>query len=132
MSGKRLLVVDDEPRFCDLVRDVAERLDYEVRTTSGGREFMEQCDLFKPHMAVIDMVMPDIEGVEIIRWLAKRGEQMNLLIVTGYSPDYATLASKLSEAGGMGPVTTLTKPIKIAALREALLKIGEDAPPAES
>jgi len=64
--------------------------------------------------------MPGIDGVELVQWLAERGEQLHLIIVTGFAPNYAMLAKKLGEAKGLISVTTLTKPVRLADLQEAL------------
>ena len=120
MIGKRLLVVDDEPRFRDFVARVAKKLGYEVESAANGAEFMALCDVFTPHIAVIDVVMPGTDGVELVQWLAEKGADLHLVIVTGFAPDYATLAKKLGEAKGLRSVTTLNKPVRMAVLQEAL------------
>lgn len=120
MNGKRLLVVDDEPRFRNFVVRVAEKLGFQVEAAADGREFMSLCEVFNPHMAVIDVVMPGTDGVELVQWLAENNIDLHLIIVTGFAPDYATLAKKLGEAKGLRSVTTLKKPVRMAALQDAL------------
>ena len=112
MKNRRLLVVDDEPRFRDFVVRVATKLGYEVESAADGKEFMLLCEVFKPDVAVVDVVMPGIDGVELVQWLAEKKAEVHLVIVTGFSPDYATLAKKLAEAKGLCSVTTLTKPVQ--------------------
>jgi CheY-like chemotaxis protein len=122
MSEKRLLVVDDEPRFRDFVARVAKKLGFQVKTAADGREFMALCEVFKPHMAVIDLVMPRMDGVELVQWLADNKIDLHLIIVTGFAPNYAILAKKLGEAKGLRSVTTLNKPVHMAALQDALTR----------
>ena len=124
MSSRRLLVVDDEPRFRDFVTRVADKLGYEVECAADGKEFMVLCDAFEPDIAVVDVVMPGIDGVELVQWLAEKEVELHLVIVTGFAPDYATLAKKLAEAKGLRSVTTLTKPVRMAALQKALTPAG--------
>ena len=124
MEGSRLLVVDDEPRFRDYVVTVAGKLGFEVESAADGHEFKLLCEVFEPDVAVIDVVMPGVDGVELVQWLAERGSDLHLIIVTGFAPNYATLAKKLGEAKGLRSVVTLTKPVRMAALRGALTSVG--------
>ncbi|MDG4597848.1 MAG: response regulator [Candidatus Contendobacter sp.] len=120
MSEKRLLVVDDEPEFGELVRKVAVNLGYEARVTTSGREFQDAYHELRPTMIVMDMVMPEMDGNELVLWLMEQRYAAHLIIITGYSPDYAKDARVLAEFNGLRSVTALTKPIGLAKLREAL------------
>ena len=120
MTRGRLLVVDDEPRFCDFVKNVAVKLDFDVECARDGQGFKTLCDARHPDVAVLDIVMPGIDGIELVQWLAERGKQLHLVIVTGFAPNYATLAKKLGEAKGLLSVTTLTKPVRMAELQDAI------------
>lgn len=120
MSEKRLLVVDDEPEFGELVRKVAVGLGFEVRVTTHGREFQDAYREMQPTMIVMDMVMPELDGNELVLWLMEQHYTAHLIIITGYSPDYARDAQVLAEYSGLRSVTTLTKPIGLAKLRQVL------------
>ena len=124
MKNRRLLVVDDEPRFRDYVVRVATKLGYEVESAADGKEFMLLCEVFEPDVAVVDVVMPDIDGIEIVQWLAGKAVELHLVNVSGFTPRYATLAKMLGEARGLRSVTTLTKPVRMATLRKALSPAG--------
>jgi DNA-binding response OmpR family regulator len=66
MQDKRLLICDDEPAFGRFVQNVAEDLGYEVRVTTDGRAFIEAYNSFKPTMIILDMIMPGMDGNEIV------------------------------------------------------------------
>lgn len=118
MCSKRLLIVDDEPGFGEFARKVATNLGYEVEVTIGGSAFKERFESFRPNVALIDIVMPGIDGVELVQWLAKRGAQsLRLIVVTGYSSDYARHTKMLGEAMGLDSISVLTKPVAVATLR---------------
>ncbi len=121
MNEKRLLVVDDEPEFGEFVRKVAVDLGYEVQVTTNGRAFQKAYENLQPTTIVLDMVMPEMDGNEIVLWLMQQQYASNLIIITGYSPDYAADAKQLAEFKGLRSVTTLTKPIRLAKLREVLM-----------
>ncbi len=120
MTGRRLLVCDDEPAFGRFVRNVAEDMGYVVAVTASGQELVTSYDDFKPTTIILDMVMPGLDGNEIILWLAERKCSAQLIIITGFTPDYAEHAKVLAEYKGLRPVITLSKPIEIAELRAVL------------
>jgi DNA-binding response OmpR family regulator len=120
IQGKRLLICDDEPAFGRFVKNVAEELGYEVRVTTDGSGFIEVYDNFEPTTIVLDMIVPGMDGNELVLWLAKRNCTARVIIITGYTPDYATHAKVLAEYKGLGPVTTLHKPVEVSQLRAAL------------
>jgi CheY-like chemotaxis protein len=120
VSGKRLLVIDDEPGFCGFVKKAAESLGYEVTVCSDGQraiEFYERC---RPTDIVLDVVMPEVEGIEIVRELAKRGSQSRVVLVSGYDPSYVELGRALGQASGLGRIDALTKPVRLDQLLTVL------------
>ncbi len=120
MIDMRLLVVDDEPDFGEFVREVAEDLGYEVRVTTRGNDFKLLYEAFNPTVILLDIVMPEIDGTELVFWLAERHCTAEIIVATGYNPSYVAVASAIGQGKGLGSVTTLTKPIPIAKLRAAL------------
>ena len=129
MSKKRLLAVDDNKPFLEFVRKVAVELGYDVEVATSGAAFKKLFEDFQPHSVVVDLIMPDIDGMEIIQWLANQetpSRSIQVIVVTGYSPKYANLAKMLGEGKGLTAVKTLTKPLKAKALRAALSGEAED------
>ena len=124
MGAGRILIVDDEPGFRDFVGRVAVKLGFEVERAADGRAFKSLYEVFDPDVAVIDVVMPGIDGIELVQWLAERGATLHLVIVTSFTPDYATFAKRLGEAKGLSSVSLLTKPVRMAALQEALTPLA--------
>ena len=125
MSGKRLLVVDDEPEFGEFVRKVAAGSGFEVEVTSSAAAFKKVYDAFDPTVVVLDIVMPEVDGMELVQWLAERKSTVHLVVVTGYNPMYSDLARRLGEAKGLRSVTNLAKPVSLAELRAALGASGD-------
>lgn len=119
-STKRLLVIDDEPAFGSFVKEVAEGLGYDVRVTAKADEFADTYETFDPTVIVLDVVMPEVDGIELVQWLAQEKCKAKIVIVTGYNPHYADAAKRLVSAGDLPSVMTLTKPVSLADLRAAL------------
>lgn len=120
MTVKRLLVVDDNRPFGKFVRKAAEGVGYEVEVASGGEAFMKRYGAFKPTTVMIDLMMPDIDGIEVVQWVSARESPARVIVVTGYTPEYASIAKLLGEGRGLDTVITLIKPIRLARLHRAL------------
>lgn len=119
MADKRLLVVDDQPALGEIVRRAAEEMGYEVRVAVHAEEFMEAFDAFAPTVVVLDIVMPDIDGIELVSWLVARKCQAKILVASGYNARYAKMAETLGADKGL-QISFLEKPFRIADLRAAL------------
>lgn len=120
MSDRRLLVVDDQPDFANVVRRLGEHQEYVVETLSDSRGFEEAYHRFDPSVIVLDIFMPEIDGIEIIRWLAESGNRTPVILTTGYDVHFAEAARLLGSLGGGFSITTLEKPFGLAAMAAAL------------
>ncbi|HET7852227.1 MAG TPA: response regulator [Methyloceanibacter sp.] len=122
MTDKRLLVCDDEADFAEFVRAVAEPMGYEVEVVTRSMRFTDAYERFDPTVVLLDMVMPEMDGTEIIRWLSGRGASAaRIIIASGFTPKYAEMARLIAQANGLLRVSTLAKPIGVEALRGALV-----------
>lgn len=120
MSDKRLLVIDDEPAISEVVRAVAQGMDFEVRIAERADEFVEIYEDFHPTVVILDLVMPEVDGVELAQWLAHMRCQAKIIFLTGHNPRFTDAARALADRGELKSVTTLTKPVSITVLRQAL------------
>ena len=119
-AKKRLLVIDDEPAFCRFVQSVGKLLNFDVQTTCSGKDIMMTEAPLPWDAIVLDIVMPDVDGIEIIRWLSKVDYHGRLLVVSGYAPNYARMACVLADASGSMEVDQHRNPISMEQLRAAL------------
>jgi DNA-binding response OmpR family regulator len=129
MTEKRLLVIDDEPGFGAFVQQVAEGEGFTVCVTTRADEFKEALATFRPNIIALDVVMPDVEGIELLRYLADSNWTGPVLVISGYNPDYLRLAKALGGSRGLPSVTTLTKPIHARDLRAALTTAASSIAP---
>ena len=120
MTGKRLLVVDDDPEFGEFVRKVALQVTYQVEVVTDGNAFKRCHEKFKPTIVMLDIVMPGVNGIELVQWLAERKFTVHLIISSGYAPMHTELARNLLQDKGLRSVTSLPKPVTPAELRAAL------------
>ena len=124
---KRLLLVDDEPGMTDFIQVVAQETSFEVRTSNRPADFMDSFRKFPPDAIILDLAMPGIDGVELLRWLAEENCQARIVIISGFDRRVLDAAGRMGEASGLKIVETLSKPIRLAAMREALKRLGQDS-----
>lgn len=123
--SQHLLVVDDHKEFADLVVDVAARLGFDARSATSAREFKELYAVRAPDVVVLDIVMPESDGIELIQWLVNIGYRGRVIVATGYGPMYANAAKVLGEGRGPADIAILRKPASLAEIR-ACLSNGAD------
>lgn len=119
-SQTRLLVVDDEPEVLEAIRLMAMRDGYDVKTASTAREFLIACKTFDPDLMLIDVVMPEIDGVELLRHLSETGCGARIVLMSGYSRGTMRRALDMGDGLGLKCTASLTKPLARQALRDAL------------
>jgi DNA-binding NtrC family response regulator len=114
---KSILVIDDDPLVGKTVQKMLSVDSWDVRLANSGRDALEQISKQAPDLVVTDIIMPDMEGLEIIVTLQKSNPQIRIVAVSGSGRlnevDYLEYAEKL------GAYATLTKPFR----REELLSI---------
>jgi DNA-binding response OmpR family regulator len=121
---KRVVILDDHEDFAEFVGTVAEELGFDVTVTTHHRAFREAYLQAPPDLVVLDIVMPEQDGIEIIRWLVEQDCTARVIVVSGYNPAYATAARRIGELRGRMQISELQKPVRLAVLRQALLAGG--------
>jgi len=119
-DARRLLIVDDERAFAEYVGEVGSTMGYDVVVTDNAMDFMSSYREKKPATLVLDIIMPGVDGVELIGWLAQQKCTSKIVIVTGFNARYVELAENLGGAHGLSHIQSLTKPVKLSDLRAAL------------
>ena len=120
-----LVVVDDDDDFRALMTRVARPLGWEVTEFADGGALLSAIRReLRPDLILLDMVMPDVDGIETVVALGSSSLRCPVVLITGRLPIYTTAARELGLANGLEIVDALQKPASLARLREIL------APPA--
>jgi len=102
-----ILVVDDDDGVLKLF-DITLRNEYKVLTVNNGREALELANKKKLDLVILDLKMPDMNGIEILRRINRIDENIEVIIITGYGTmKSARVAMKL------GAYDYITKPFQI-------------------
>ena len=81
-TGARILVVDDEPNIAELLSAALTFEGYQVGVAATGAEALEQVRAFRPHLVMLDVMLPDFDGNEVCRRLRNQGEVMPIVFLT--------------------------------------------------
>ncbi len=120
MSDLKLIVVDDEPEMAALIGEVASGEGFSVRLARSGEQFQELWGQEKPSAAVMDIVMPDMDGSELLDWLVRQDCGVPVMLISGYGGRYLEIVRRLGSDRGARICRDLTKPVRVAVLRDAL------------
>ncbi|HEX9572776.1 MAG TPA: response regulator [Myxococcales bacterium] len=119
----RILVVDDDQDSVELVEKILKKDGYRVQTLTDGRKVEEEIRKNDIHLAVVDLKMPDISGLDVVEMIRHHDSDCAVILMTGY----ATLDSAVSALRG-GVVDYLRKPVRedelLGAVRRALAAKG--------
>ena len=96
-SRKKVLVIDDSPTALGLIRSFLEENDYKVFTALNGRDGVAKAQEVKPDLAVVDVVLSDIDGFEVCRKI-KAGVFASKVLLLATSAD-ASVTSQISKCG---------------------------------
>lgn len=116
----RLLVIDDEPVLAEFIASAARECGYDPALTSDDRQFRDQFLADRPHMVALDLGMPGMDGVELLRFLAEQNFRAPVLIVSGFDRRVLESAFRLGEALGLNMVGPIEKPARLKELEELL------------
>jgi DNA-binding response OmpR family regulator len=120
MTRPRLLLIDDEPALAAFVANAAAMSGFEPVITSDDALFREQFHAHEPGMVALDLGMPGMDGVELLRFLAAQAYEGPVLIISGFDRRVLESAFRLGEALGLRMVGPLEKPARLEALEEIL------------
>ena len=121
----RILVVDDEPNITDLVATALRYEGYDVESCDSGRSALTRVATFRPHLLVLDVMLPDLDGFEVLRRMSSEGIKVPVLFLT------ARDATEDKVRGlTMGGDDYVTKPFSleelVARVRAVLRRAGVD------
>jgi DNA-binding response OmpR family regulator len=123
MPQPRLLLIDDEPTLADFLASAAQESGFEPVITAQDEEFREAFIAQTPDVVALDLGMPGMDGVELIRFLADRDYRAPVLIVSGFDRRVLESAFRLGEALGLTMVGPVEKPVRFDVLEDMLSQL---------
>lgn len=93
----RILIVDDEIEVCRILKDFMVFKGYEVQTAQDGKEAIDKVKSFKPHIVLLDIIMPGMGGIEALKEIKKIAPETGIIMVTAVVEE--EIAQKIMELG---------------------------------
>jgi DNA-binding response OmpR family regulator len=123
LEQPRLLLIDDEPALADFLANAARECGFEPVVTSNDTEFRDTFLAEPPDIVALDLGMPGMDGVELLRFLAEQNYRSPVLIVSGFDRRVLDSAFRLGEALGLNMVGPVEKPVRLEALEQVLSQL---------
>ncbi len=122
VSKYRIVVVDDEQDICDVSCLLLEKSGYEAVSFEGGQQALDAMEKESFDLVLTDMLMPDMDGVELITEIRRRDPEQVILAMSGGG--HAPKESYLQIAKLYGVQGVIPKPFNREKLVEALVECG--------
>ncbi|MGE3513046.1 MAG: sigma-54-dependent transcriptional regulator [Vicinamibacterales bacterium] len=117
-----LLIADDEPPVLHMLQRLGERLGYDTVTCEGGQAALHAVRDRTPDLALVDLRMPDVNGMDVLRQLRADLPGCPVVIMTAYGAIDSAV-----EAIRLGAREYITKPFDFARLRQLLAEVRDEA-----
>ncbi len=111
----RVLIVDDEPDFLELIREFVTRRGYKAILAQSGSEALSKVKEERPHVILLDIRMPDMDGIEALRRIREIDREVGVIMLTAVR-DSAVGRESLRQ----GAFDYVTKPVDFKYLDHVL------------
>jgi two-component system response regulator AtoC len=115
MHKKRILIIDDEASQRELLKILFAGKGYSVRCAATGSEGLKEDESFNAQVIILDIRLPDMDGLNVLQQLRKNNPKTNIIMITAYHDMETTV-----RAMKLGACEYITKPIDVDELEEAV------------
>lgn len=123
MLQPRLLLIDDEPVLGEFLANAAREAGFVPTITANDQEFRDSFLGEAPDMVALDLGMPGMDGVELLRFLAEQNYRAPVLIISGFDRRVLEAAFRLGQALGLSMAGPLAKPVRLELLEQMLTEL---------
>ena len=116
----RLLIVEDEEAFARFVSTVATGIGYAARAVTHSRDFEFQLSEWKPTVLLLDVFMPDRDGLELLGLLQRQSYEGQVVMMSGADSLYLHMAAASAKVRGLRLAGVLVKPSRKQDVEELL------------
>jgi two-component system response regulator YcbB len=117
--AKKLLVIDDQTGITKVVELIAKQLGLNARSVNSPSQAIDVFLAFKPHVVMLDMIMPEKDGIDVLNEILLTGHPVKIVLTSGFSESYLRLAEGVAKFHENPNVSILRKPFR----REELIKL---------
>ena len=109
----KLLIVDDEIEICEFLKSFFEDRDFKVGVATDGTRALEQMVLFHPEVVLLDIQMPGMDGLQVLKKIKEMYPKVKVIMVTAVEAQ-----EKIEEAMRFGADNYITKPLSLEYLEK--------------
>ncbi len=120
MTSYSILIVDDETLTLNNLRKALEKEGYEIYLADSGERALEIMDKLKPNLVLLDLMLPGISGLEVLKHSKEKGNETIVIMMTAYE-----ILEKAVEAMKLGAYDYILKPFKISELKNTIRRALE-------
>ena len=113
---EKILVVDDEQVVCDMLKKFLSKKGYKASTALSAEEALKKVKQEKPHIILLDIKMPGIDGIEALKRIREIDKRIGIVMITAVKDDEA--GRKCME---LGAYDYITKPLNLDYLETVLM-----------
>ena len=122
METNRVLIVDDDARIGRIIKRVATSLEVESSVIDDPDLFETAYLTFQPNIIFLDLQMPRLDGIELLRWLGTVGSNASIVLMSGMDKSVMATALELGKSLNLNMGTTLHKPVDVDDLKSLLIR----------
>ena len=131
MSRTRIVAVDDDRRILRILKHACERVGFEVHSVQDANFFESAFRAYEPALVFLDLNMRNIDGVELLRFIAEEYPSTSIVITSGVDQRLLNAARSLGTSLGLNMLEPISKPLMVADVRQRL-KLFSTQPAAKS
>ncbi len=122
MSTNSLLILDDDPMIGQTIAYIARSINIDTQITTNATDFFGALDDMQPARIILDLIMPEMDGVEVLVELARRNCRAHIIISSGVGTRVLDAARRSAVEHGLNIIGVLAKPFSTVRLREMLTR----------
>lgn len=115
--GQKLLIVDDQYGIRILLNEVFQKEGYQTFQAANGYQALDIVEKHSPDLVLLDMKIPGMDGIEILKRLKAINAEIQVIIMTAYGE-----LDMIQESKDLGAITHFAKPFDIDEIRDAVRK----------
>lgn len=115
--SEKVLLIDDEQDFLTVMSERMKARDMEVSTATSAKEALEKVEAESFDAVILDLMMPEVDGIETLKMLKKKNPELQVILLTGHAT-----VEKGIEAMKLGAMDLVEKPADISTLTEKIKK----------
>jgi CheY-like chemotaxis protein/signal transduction histidine kinase/HPt (histidine-containing phosphotransfer) domain-containing protein len=119
-NQNRILIIDDDPGMHGMLQISLAPLGYDVVAAENGRQGLEMLEAEPSSVVILDIMLPDLDGIEILRRIREQWPEIEVIMLTAY----ASLETAI-EAVRLGAYDYVTKPFRLDTIRSAIKRAME-------